>query len=244
MKNEKTIRTLRVLFILSFLLDLTIIGAVIGIPMFFVLWALQYIVLGKTHPFYIFNTNKRLGKLFKTPEIIKARVNQIYKIQFGSMGINYDSLSKFLIERMGRYYGYFVVELEKLIDKYNLKFDGNEIVPVFQLIDCEVIILASADLITEEMQISEKEKLAQFLPDKGLLQFFIDNKGNISSALVDERFTSVETMLYLVKACIEKYEKELGGLRDAIMNLDVNELSNSFKQKISNDLKTTQEGDK
>ena len=97
MKNEKTIRTLRVLFILSFLLDLTIIGLLVGIPLFLILWGLQYIFLGKSSPFYVFNTNKRLSKLFKNPETIRARVEKIYKIQFNSMEIKYDSLSEFLI---------------------------------------------------------------------------------------------------------------------------------------------------
>lgn len=232
MKNEKTIRTLRVLFILSFLLDITVVGLLVGIPMFLVLWGLQYIFTGKSHPFYIFNTNKRLSKLFKNPETIRARVEKIYKIQFGPMEINYDSISEFLIKRMAEYYSYFVFELERLIDKHNLKFDSDKIIPVFQLIDCEVVILASADLITEEMKYLEKESLAGFLPNKGLLAFFVDNKDNISLALVDDRLSDVAKMLSLVEPCVKKYHKEVDELREALMNLDVKDFTASYEQKI------------
>ena len=231
MKNEKTIRTLRVLFILSFLLDLTIIGLFVGIPLFLILWGLQYIFLGKSSPFYVFNTNKRLSKLFKNPETIRARVEKIYKIQFSPMEIKYDSLSEFLIKRMAEYYSYFVFELETLIDKHNLKFDSDEIIPIFQLIDCEVIILVSADLITEEMKYLEKESLAGFLPNKGLLAFFTDNKDNISLALVDDRLSDVAKMLSLVEPCVKKYHKEVDELREALMNLDVKDFTASYEQK-------------
>lgn len=232
MKNEKTIRTLRVLFILSFLLDLTIIGLFVGIPLFLILWGLQYIFLGKSSPFYVFNTNKRLGKLFKNPETIRARVEKIYKIQFNSMEIKYDSLSEFLIKRMAEYYSYFVFELERLMDKHNLKFDSDKIIPVFQLIDCEVVILASADLITEDMKYLKKESLAGFLPNKGLLAFFADNKDNISLALVDDRLSDVAKMLSLVEPCVKKYQKELDELKEALMNLDVKDFTASYEQKI------------
>ena len=231
MKNEKTIRTLRVLFILSFLLDITVVGLLVGIPMFLVLWGLQYIFTGKSHPFYIFNTNKRLSKLFKNPETIRARVEKIYKIQFGPMEINYDSISEFLIKRMAEYYSYFVLELEKLIDKYNLRFDSEEIIPVFQLIDCEVIILASVDLITEDMKYFKKEELAEFLPDKGLLCFFADNKDSISLSLVDDRLVDVAKVLSLVEPCVKKYHKEVDELKEALINLDVNKFATSYGQK-------------
>jgi len=87
MKNEKTIRTLKVLFILSFILDLTIIGLIIGVPMFLVLWALQYIFLDKANPFYVFTTNKKLSKIFKDDEVIKNKVKEMGYIQ-----IRYNSL--------------------------------------------------------------------------------------------------------------------------------------------------------
>jgi hypothetical protein len=87
MKNEKTIRTLKVLFILSFILDLTIIGLIAGVPMFLALWGLQYIFLDKANPFYVFTTNKKLSKIFKDDEVIKNKVKEMGYIQ-----IRYNSL--------------------------------------------------------------------------------------------------------------------------------------------------------
>ena len=132
---------------------------------------------------------------------------------------------------MAEYYSYFVLELEKLIDKYNLRFDSEEIIPVFQLIDCEVIILASVDLITEDMKYFKKEELEEFLPDKGLLCFFADNKDSISLSLVDDRLVDVAKVLSLVEPCVKKYQKELDGLKEALINLDVNKFAASYGQK-------------
>ncbi|ALW01241.1 hypothetical protein FZ832_02900 [Campylobacter jejuni] len=48
------IRALRVLFILSFIADLTIIGLFVGIPLFLILWGIQYIIYGEKNPFFVF----------------------------------------------------------------------------------------------------------------------------------------------------------------------------------------------
>ncbi|EAW7542638.1 hypothetical protein FGY22_04840, partial [Campylobacter coli] len=49
-----SIRVLRVLFILSFIADLTIIGLFVGIPLFLILWGIQYIIYNKKNPFFVF----------------------------------------------------------------------------------------------------------------------------------------------------------------------------------------------
>ena len=53
-KNTPVIRFFKVAHIFSLLLISTIIGSVIGILAFFVLWSLQYIILGEKHPFFAF----------------------------------------------------------------------------------------------------------------------------------------------------------------------------------------------
>ena len=47
-------RTIRVFFVISFVLDITILGLIIGIPLFFILWAAEYIIFGSINPFYVF----------------------------------------------------------------------------------------------------------------------------------------------------------------------------------------------
>ncbi|EDO7608892.1 hypothetical protein GOH27_08695 [Campylobacter coli] len=49
-----SIRVLRVLFILSFIADLTIIGLFVGIPLFLILWGIQYIIYNEKNPFFVF----------------------------------------------------------------------------------------------------------------------------------------------------------------------------------------------
>ncbi|HFU5761810.1 TPA: hypothetical protein ACH6IF_000620 [Campylobacter jejuni] len=48
------IRALRVLFILSFIADLTIIVLFVVIPLFLILWGIQYIIYGEKNPFFVF----------------------------------------------------------------------------------------------------------------------------------------------------------------------------------------------
>ncbi|CUU81650.1 Uncharacterised protein [Campylobacter hyointestinalis subsp. hyointestinalis] len=47
-------RIIRVFFVISFILDITILGLIIGIPLFFILWAVEYIIFGSINPFYVF----------------------------------------------------------------------------------------------------------------------------------------------------------------------------------------------
>ncbi|QCD44420.1 hypothetical protein [Campylobacter mucosalis] len=237
MKNEKTIRALKVLYILSFILDLTIVGAFIGVPLFLVLWALQYIFLGKGRPFYVFNTNKRLSKLFSKKETIQNRVKQIYDIQFASMALT-DSRKNFLIEKMVLYYEYFVFEVEKILDKYGLQFDTDEIIPIFQLIDCEVIILASKDFILEHSLINNKEEAEKLLPkpNENLLEFIANNKHNLSPFLVEQRLDEVRKIIIFVEPCAKRYEKDLELIIDAIINHEIpNNRSTNVTQENNDD---------
>lgn len=230
MKNEKTIRTLKVLFILSFILDLTIIGLIAGAPIFLALWGLQYIFLGKANPFYVFTTNKKLSKMFKDDEVIKNRVKEIYKNQFGYMQIEYASLIDFLTDRMEKYYKFFISHIEKEMNKYGLKFDGDGISSVILLIDCEVVILASTDLMVENMGYLQKEQLFDVLPKESLIDFFAKNKDNITFSLADDRYTSAASMLQLVEICVKKYKKEVDEIAEAIKNLDVEEYEKSRRE--------------
>ncbi|HEE9620129.1 TPA: hypothetical protein R8E66_001223 [Campylobacter coli] len=62
------IRALRVLFILSFIADLTIIGLFVGIPLFLILWGIQYIIYGEKNPFFVF------AKPYQEEDIIDVEV--------------------------------------------------------------------------------------------------------------------------------------------------------------------------
>ncbi|AHK73214.1 hypothetical protein DFW56_05175 [Campylobacter coli] len=66
------IRALRVLFILSFIADLTIIGLFVGIPLFLILWGIQYIIYGEKNPFFVFA--KHNPKPYQEEDIIDVEV--------------------------------------------------------------------------------------------------------------------------------------------------------------------------
>lgn len=57
-KNTPLVRFFKVAHICFLLLDLTIAGAFIGIPAFFILWILQYIFMDEKHPFFAFKRYK------------------------------------------------------------------------------------------------------------------------------------------------------------------------------------------
>ncbi|EAH6360085.1 hypothetical protein CXE34_07805 [Campylobacter coli] len=67
-----SIRVLRVLFILSFIADLTIIGLFVGIPLFLILWGIQYIIYNKKNPFFVFK--KYNPKPYQEEDIIDVEV--------------------------------------------------------------------------------------------------------------------------------------------------------------------------
>ncbi|HIC4155408.1 TPA: hypothetical protein ACW4YZ_001896 [Campylobacter jejuni] len=67
-----SIRVLRVLFILSFITDLTIIGLFVGIPLFLILWGIQYIIYGEKNPFFVFA--KHNPKPYQKEDIIDVEV--------------------------------------------------------------------------------------------------------------------------------------------------------------------------
>ncbi|EOH0253872.1 TPA: hypothetical protein ACJE1R_000309 [Campylobacter coli] len=67
-----SIRVLRVLFILSFIADLTIIGLFVGIPLFLILWGIQYIIYGEKNPFFVFA--KHNPKPYQKEDIIDVEV--------------------------------------------------------------------------------------------------------------------------------------------------------------------------
>ncbi|EKI3387555.1 hypothetical protein PEZ17_001788, partial [Campylobacter coli] len=66
------IKALRVLFILSFIADLTIIGLFVGIPLFLILWGIQYIIYGEKNPFFVFA--KHNPKPYQKEDIIDVEV--------------------------------------------------------------------------------------------------------------------------------------------------------------------------
>ena len=66
------IRALRVLFILSFIADLTIIGLSVGIPLFFFFFGIQYIIYGEKNPFFVFA--KHNPKPYQKEDIIDVEV--------------------------------------------------------------------------------------------------------------------------------------------------------------------------
>lgn len=66
------IKALRVLFILSFIADLTIIGLFVGIPLSLILWGIQYIIYGEKNPFFVFA--KHNPKPYQKEDIIDVEV--------------------------------------------------------------------------------------------------------------------------------------------------------------------------
>jgi hypothetical protein len=81
MKNEKTIRALKVFCIISFLLDLTIIGLFFGIPLFLICWIVQYIFIGEANPFFTLRCEfEKSQKLFRFLQIIHNLFYLIFSI--------------------------------------------------------------------------------------------------------------------------------------------------------------------
>ncbi|HEF9865290.1 TPA: hypothetical protein SB204_001222 [Campylobacter coli] len=62
------IRALRV----PFIADLTIIGLFVGIPLFLILWGIQYIIYGEKNPFFVFA--KHNPKPYQEEDIIDVEV--------------------------------------------------------------------------------------------------------------------------------------------------------------------------
>lgn len=62
------IRALRV----PFIADLTIIGLFVGIPLFLILWEIQYIIYGEKNPFFVFA--KHNPKPYQEEDIIDVEV--------------------------------------------------------------------------------------------------------------------------------------------------------------------------
>ena len=59
-RDDGLIRIFRVLYFISLLLTPTIIGAVVGIPLFVFLLVLQYILYGVINPHFVFKNADRI----------------------------------------------------------------------------------------------------------------------------------------------------------------------------------------
>ncbi|HEF3586501.1 TPA: hypothetical protein R9142_000738 [Campylobacter coli] len=77
------IRALRVLFILSFIADLTIIGLFVGIPLFLILWGIQYIIYGEKNPFFVFA--KHNPKPYQEEDIIDCNMCNQLRLEWITM---------------------------------------------------------------------------------------------------------------------------------------------------------------
>lgn len=66
--NNFFVRLLKVLHIACLIADLTIVGALFGVPIFLVLWVLQYIFANEKNPFFAFRVYS--PKSYKEEEII------------------------------------------------------------------------------------------------------------------------------------------------------------------------------
>lgn len=218
MKKEKVIRILKALFILSFLLDLTIIGAVIGVPMFVVLWGLQYFFIGKADPFYAFSISKQQKILLeiKNYDFINTQIEALYKTHFSLMQID-NSFAEMLEYYMTDCYLNSISEIETLIYKNSLRLDGDTRDYLVQLLDCEAIMKASADLAMKTGYFS-REEITSSMPKKNLLEFLADSKYSITSSLADDRAKDIKKAVSLVDRCGQIYNEKLEAFKKAHKN--------------------------
>ena len=209
MKKEKMIRILKALFILSFLLDLTIIGAVVGIPMFIILWGLQYFFIGKADPFYVFSISKQQKVLLeiKNYDFINTQIEALYKTHFSLMQID-NSFAEMLEYYMADCYLNSISEIETLIYKNSLRLDGGTRAYLVRLLDCEAIMKASADLAMKIGYFS-REEIAASMPKKSLLEFLADNKYSITPSLADDRAKDIKKAICLLDRCAQIYNEKL-----------------------------------
>lgn len=215
MKNEKIIKILKVLFYLSFLLDLTIIGAVIGIPMFIVLWGLQYFLIGKANPFYIFSISKQQKILLeiKNYDFINTKIEKLYNTYFAFMQTD-NTFVEMLEYYMTDCYLNSILEVENLIYKNNLKLNSDTKTYLIQLLDCEAILHACANLTTK-MEYFSKEEITSAIPKAKLVEYLADNKYNITPFLVEDRAKDIKKAICLLDRCAQIYNEKLETFKEA-----------------------------
>jgi hypothetical protein len=125
------IRALRVLYILSFLLDLTIVGALIGIPLFLVLWAMQYIFINQANPLFVFKKNKSEAiSISKFKNMIEEETQDVLNLFIDEIkGINSDLifiLKDTIAQRMQDNHIRFIEAYsKKLISKDKIDYSGS-----------------------------------------------------------------------------------------------------------------------
>ena len=218
MIKEKMIRILKTLFIMSFLLDLAVIGAVVGIPMFIILWGLQYFFMGKANPFYVFSISKQQKVLLeiKNYDFINTQIKALYKTHFSLMQID-NSFAEILEYYMVDCYLNSISEVETLIYKNSLKLDSATKEYLVRLLDCEAIMKASVD-VAMKIGYFSREEIAAYAPKKNLLEFLADNKYNITPSLANDRAKNIKKAISLVDRCRQIYNEKLEALKEAHKN--------------------------
>ncbi|AQW81408.1 putative membrane protein [Campylobacter pinnipediorum subsp. pinnipediorum] len=239
MRNEKLIRLFKVLYILSFILDLTIIGLLVGIPLFLVLWASQYVFFGILSPIYVFRAEKRIEKIFKKKSVIKTRIERTYDIQFGKLGLD-ENMRSLITNNMEKNFITLIPIVQNILDKKKIKFDFYETInPLIQLIDIESIILTCDTLILRYASTEEERKNINYTPLNESLIEIIDNsnKEMLSSyQLVEKRIDIAAKFILLL---MESIEQSKVFLEDAIMTIISKEMENNDKKNIINETPKT-----
>lgn len=180
------LRVFRVLFVLTFILDLTLIGAIIGIPLFLLLWAGSYIAFGVINPFYVFK--KWVSIKFLYTFDIKSYIEQLLTddaIDLNMLDTYHNAIRDYIFKDFKE----TVSNIEKEVNP-ELLFTINLIHSIMLNIYCDSFAKATGFIYSikcDDKANIDEELLASILPKIWILDFIGKNKNNLSIELFNSR---------------------------------------------------------
>lgn len=250
-----SIRALRVLFILSFIADLTIVGLFIGIPLFLILWGIQYIVYGEKNPFFVFgkDTTDKKSKEKLDIELYQDISEKLYPLIADSLKnifknekpiYNMDIIINEVVEDVSRYYFAIcnrIYSEPKIItdhNKFNISTD--EIISFMDFIAISIYILTFIEENKEELYKCKNSNIAieKINVYTGLLNLsnLLENYDKLNKELKEKLFLVI--LIIFSQVCIYKYQRKdfEHFINSIIIELEIDINKNEYEKE--NDMNT------
>ncbi|EOH3683470.1 hypothetical protein [Campylobacter sp. CNRCH_2014_2452] len=220
-----SIRLLRVLFILSFIADLTIVGLFVGVPLFLILWGIQYIVYGEKNPFFVFkkDINDKKPKEELDIEFYKAISEKLYPLLEDSIKITFkdekpiydiDIIINEVVDDVSKYYFAIcnrIYNEPKIIadhNKFNISTD--EIIGFMDFIAISAYVLNFIEENKDELCKCKNSNVVlekvNFYIDALNLSNLLENYDKLNKELKEGLFTVILTIFSHI--CIYKYQRK------------------------------------